>query len=170
MRFLNATPSAVQTNVGLLLIRLVLGTIFIAHGAQKVFTFGMSGVGDGFVQMGIPLGGALGPIVSLVELVGGVAIILGLFTRAAGFGIAAVMLGAIVYAHLPAGFFAPNGYEFALMLLAAAGALVVMGAGAYSADAVLGQRLSGGARPSAPVRAATAAADVAARSGRANAA
>lgn len=167
MRFLNATPSAAQTSAGLLLIRLVLGITFIAHGAQKVFTFGMSGVGEGFVQMGIPFGGVLGPVVSLVELVGGVAIVLGLFTRYAGLGIAAVMLGAIMFAHLPAGFFAPNGYEFALILMAAAAALATMGAGAYSVDAVLERRLSMGAPAAAPATAPATAGGVV-QQGRAN--
>lgn len=142
MRFLNSTPSPAQTNVALLIIRLVLGTVFIAHGAQKVFVFGMSGVGEGFGQMGIPFGAALGPLVSLVELFGGAAILLGLFTRVASAGIVGVMAGAIVFAHLPAGFFAPNGYEFPLMLLAAALALMITGPGAYSADAVLERRLT----------------------------
>lgn len=141
MEFLRSTHSATRTNAGLLLIRLVLGIIFIAHGWQKVFTYGMSGVGENFVQMGIPLGAALGPVVSLVELLGGVAILLGLFTRAAAVGVASVMVGAIVFAHLPAGFFAPNGYEFPLMLMVTAAALAVLGGGAYSADAVLERRL-----------------------------
>jgi putative oxidoreductase len=168
MRFLNAIPSTAQTSAGLLVIRLVLGITFIAHGAQKVFTFGMSGVGEGFVQMGIPFGGMLGPVVSLVELVGGVAIVLGVLTRLAGLGIAAVMLGAIMFAHLSAGFFAPNGYEFPLVLMAAAAALAVMGAGAYSVDALLERRLSSGAGAAPAVARATAGGAV--RQDRANAA
>lgn len=149
MRLLNSTPSAAQTSAGLLLIRVVLGTIFIAHGVQKVFTFGMAGVGEGFAQVGIPFAAALGPVVSLVELFGGVAVLLGLFTRPAGAALAGVMLGAIYFAHLPAGFFAPDGYEFVLMLMAAAASLAVMGAGAYSADAVLERRVAAGEAASA---------------------
>lgn len=61
---------------------------------------------------------------------------LGLFTRVAGLGLAAVMLGALVIVHLPAGFFLPNGIEFVLTLLAAAGALALTGPGAYSLDAL----------------------------------
>lgn len=151
MRFLNSTPSPAQTNAALLVIRLVLGTVFIAHGAQKIFVFGMSGVGAGFAQMGIPLGSALGPVVSVVELLGGAAILLGLFTRVAGVAIVGVMAGAIVFAHLAAGFFAPNGYEFPLMLLASAFALMIAGGGAYSMDAMLERRtaaVSSGSRMS----------------------
>jgi putative oxidoreductase len=145
MPFLDPMPSTRRTNAGLLLIRLVLGTIFIAHGAQKVFLWGMPAVGESFAQIGIPLAGVMGPVVSLVELLGGVAILLGLLTRAAGIGIAAAMLGAILFAHLSGGFFAPEGVEFPLMLLAAAAALVVTGAGAWSLDAVLDRRRTVGA-------------------------
>lgn len=144
MQVLNATPTARQTSTGLLLIRLILGTIFIAHGAQKVFTYGMGAIGGSFGELGIPLAGVLGPVVSLVELLGGVALVLGLFTRAAGVGVGATMLGAIWFAHLSSGFFAPAGYEYPLMLLAAAAAMTVMGGGAWSLDAVVSRRLAAG--------------------------
>jgi putative oxidoreductase len=87
----------------------------------------------------------MGPLVSLGELFGGAALVLGLATRVAGAGMALTMLGAIVFAHLGAGFFAPAGFEFPLMLLAASAALVLTGAGEWSVDAVLERRL----RPSA---------------------
>jgi len=140
MQILKATPTGTQTAIGLLMIRLALGAIFIAHGAQKVFTYGMGNVGDMFGEMGIPLAGVMGPVVSLFELAGGVAIILGLLTRPVSVGLAATMLGAIFFAHLSAGFFAPDGYEFPLMLLAAAAALVSTGAGKWSVDAALEKR------------------------------
>lgn len=141
MRILDAVPSTRQVNGGLLVLRLVLGTIFMAHGAQKIFVFGMSAIAGGFGEMGIPLAGVMGPLVSLAELFGGAALVLGLATRVAGVGLAVTMLGAIVFAHLGAGFFAPAGYEFPLMLLAASAALVVTGAGGWSVDAVLDRRL-----------------------------
>lgn len=137
MRFLGSMPTPGQVNAALLLIRIVLGAIFIAHGMQKVFVYGMGGVGSAFAELGIPAATLLGPAVSVVELVGGGAILAGAFTRLAGAGIAATMLGAMYFAHLPAGFFAPDGIEFTLMLFAGASALVVMGAGTWSVDAVL---------------------------------
>jgi putative oxidoreductase len=149
MQWLNTRSSARQVNGGLLLLRTVLGTIFIAHGAQKVFVYGMPAIAGGFAEMGIPLAAVMGPAVSLAELGGGVAILLGLFTRAAGAGLAATMLGAIVFAHLSGGFFAPDGIEFPLMLLAAASALAVMGGGAWSVDALPGRRMSAGAQAGA---------------------
>ena len=152
MRMLHTVPTRTQLDAGLLVLRVVLGVIFVVHGWQKVATFGVTAVGGGFEQMGIPLAGVMGPLVSYIELLGGVALIAGAFTRLAGLGVAAVMVGAIFFAHLPAGFLAPDGYEFPLMLLAAAAGLVLMGGGGWSVDAVVEQRL----RSSAPAPATQA--------------
>lgn len=130
-----ATTTGVD--VGLAALRVAVGAVFMAHGAQKLFVWGPAGVVVGFAEMGIPLAGVIGPAVAIAELIGGVALVLGLFTRAAGLGLAAVMLGALVIVHLPAGFFLPNGIEFVLVLLSAAGSLALMGPGAYSVDALL---------------------------------
>lgn len=125
-----------STNAGLTALRVVLGMVFVAHGAQKLFVYGLDGVTAGFAGMGVPLAAIAGPAVAFIEFLGGLALILGLFTRTAAIGVAAVMLGAMVLVHLPAGFFAPNGVEFALTLFAGAVALALTGPGAYSLDAV----------------------------------
>ncbi len=139
MRLLaNATPR--QIDLGLLVLRLITGTIFVAHGAQKLFVFGLDGVAGGFGQMGVPMAEIVGPLVALVEFFGGLALIAGLLTRLAGFGLAIVMLGAMLIAHMPAGFFAPNGVEFTLALFGAAITLLLAGAGAFSADAMISRR------------------------------
>jgi putative oxidoreductase len=139
MRLLdNATPR--QIDLGLLVLRLITGTIFVAHGAQKLFVFGFDGVAGGFGQMGIPIAEIVGPLVALVEFFGGLALIAGLLTRLAGIGLAIVMLGAMLIAHLPAGFFAPNGVEFPLALFGAAIALLLTGAGAFSLDTMISRR------------------------------
>ena len=134
----NATPR--QIDLGLLVLRIITGTIFVAHGAQKLFVFGFDGVAGGFGQMGVPMAEIVGPMVAFVEFFGGLALIAGLLTRLAGFGLGIVMLGAMLIVHLPAGFFAPNGVEFPLALFGAAITLLLAGAGAFSADAMISRR------------------------------
>ncbi len=139
MRLFNPTTPR-QLDAGLTMLRAVTGTIFVAHGAQKLFVYGLDGVAGGFAQMGVPFPSVMGPLVGFIELFGGLALIAGLLTRLAGVGLTAVMLGAMVMVHIPNGFFMPNGYEFVLMLAASATTLAITGAGRYSADAAIANR------------------------------
>lgn len=137
-------PSESRLNTALLVLRAVAGTVFLAHGAQKLFVYGFAGVIGAFEGMGVPLAGIAGPAVALVEFFGGLALIAGLLTRLAAVGLAITMLGAMVLVHLPAGFFLPNGMEFVLALLGAAVVLALTGPGAFSLDAVVGRRRARG--------------------------
>jgi|SRR5690242_17055280 len=126
---------------GLTVLRVVIGIIFLVHGWQKLFGLGFHGVAGMFAHIGIPVPPVTSVIVTLVEFLGGIALILGLFTRWAAALIACDMLGAIVFVHFKNGFSsAKGGYEFPLALLAAAIALALAGAGCWSADEMLFKR------------------------------
>jgi len=136
---MNKTESS-RTDLALAILRVVVGIVFLAHGGQKLFVFGFEGVTGAFTQMGAPLPQITAPMVALLEFFGGLALVAGLLTRFAAVGLALVMLGAMVLVHLAAGFFAPNGVEFPLTLLAASAALAVAGAGRFSLDHLIAAR------------------------------
>ncbi len=116
--------------------RLGVGAVFIAHGWQKFFEYGMDGTAASFVQMGIPMATASAWFAAVVELVGGAMLLVGAALPVVGVLLAANMVGALVLVHLPNGMLAPNGYQLVLVLAVAALALGFNG-GAYSVDRFL---------------------------------
>ena len=136
------TTRPAQTDLALLVARVALGGVMIAHGAQKAFQFGFAGTQQAFSGMGAPLPGLTAVLVTLLELVGGVAVILGLATRLVAALYALTMLGAAVLVHLPNGFYAQNGgWELVGLLALVALALVAGGPGRLSLDrALFGRR------------------------------
>ncbi len=130
-------PVLRPTDVGLAILRVVTGAVFLMHGWQKVFDVGFAGVRG---QMGIPAPEITAPLVAFVELLGGAALILGGLARCFALALAVNMLGAIWFVHLPAGFFLPNGYEFAVTLLGAMLALLLIGPGYLSVDGAIARR------------------------------
>ena len=139
-----ATILPQRLNAALGILRIVLGGIFIAHGAQKLFVFGLAGVVGAFGQMGVPLPGVIGPAIAFLEFFGGIALVLGLFTQPVALLLAVDMLGAIALVQINKGFI--GGYEFELLLLGTALALALAGAGEYSFDRVLAARKAEGRR------------------------
>lgn len=117
---------------GLTILRVFVGIVYLVHGYQKLFQFGIHGVAGMFGQSGIPLPLVSAVIVSLVEFVGGILLITGLATRIAAALNGIDMLVAIFAVHLKHGFTAPMGFEHPFTLLGACICLVLAGGGALA--------------------------------------
>ncbi|HYN10262.1 MAG TPA: DoxX family protein [Vicinamibacterales bacterium] len=126
-----------NVDLGLLLIRLALGIVFVMHGWQKLTLMGFDGFAGVLASLGVPFPALNSAIVITVELVGGLAMLAGIVVRPVGLLIAFTMIVAAATVHLRNGFFLPAGYEFTLVLMLASLAVSVAGAGAYSLDAWL---------------------------------
>ncbi|WP_108669229.1 DoxX family protein [Peribacillus acanthi] len=129
-------------DLGLLIIRLVIGVLFIGHGAQKLFGwfggYGLKGTGGWFDSIGMKPGLMMALFAGLAEFIGGILFALGLLTPLAGILIAVTMIMAIVKVHAPNGLWATsNGYEYNLTLLAVAIGTVLIGPGRYAIDTFL---------------------------------
>ena len=134
----NTTRPSASASLGLLVLRGVVGAVFAAHGAQKIFEYTLPGTIGSFAGMGIPLPEIAAPVVAFIELVGGILLIAGFFTRPVGILLAIDMAVALVAVHLPAGLWVgEGGYEFVAVLGVAALALAFTGAGRFSLDAAL---------------------------------
>ncbi len=131
----------------LTLLRLALGIVFFAHGAQKVLGWfggsGFAGTMRTFTQgMGIPA--PLAALAIMAEFLGGIGLFFGLLSRVAAFGIAVTMTVAVFLVHAPNGLFMNwtgaqrgEGFEYHLLAIAMSIALMARGAGAWSLDRVI---------------------------------
>lgn len=136
---------ATNSSYSALALRLPLGIIFAAHGAQKLFGwfggYGLQGTGQWMDSIGLGPGVLMAALAGSAEFFGGLFLILGLLTRPTALVLAVTMVVAIFSVHMSNGLFmSNNGYEFALALLAGSVSLLISGAGRASADAVIAQR------------------------------
>lgn len=123
------------------ILRLVTGLIFAAHGYQKLTVFGVSGVTNMLTMLNFPAPAFLAVVLIAVELIGGLFLILGVFTHWTAKVLAFVALVAFLTAHLMKGFFiSAGGFEFILLILAASISLMITGAGKWSVDYALKSR------------------------------
>ncbi len=125
-----------------LTLRVPIGIIFAAHGAQKLFGwfggYGLDGTGQWMASIGLAPGYLMALLAGSAEFFGGLALIIGFLVRPAAAVLAVTMLVAIFAVHIGNGLFmSNNGYEFGLALLAASVALAVSGGGRGSVDAAL---------------------------------
>ncbi|HEX6208103.1 MAG TPA: DoxX family protein [Actinomycetota bacterium] len=136
-------------DIGLLLLRLVLGGTFVAHGTQKLFGWlgghGLDDTGRFYEeQLGYPRGRLAAALAGLAETGGGLLLAFGLLTPLGAAATVGVMLNATLTVHLRNGFFNQDGgFEYPLVNAAAAAALAFVGPGSISLDAALGLGLSG---------------------------
>lgn len=134
--------AATEAGWGALALRVPVGIIFAAHGAQKLFGwfggYGLAGTGGWMESIGLAPGVLMAFLAGSAEFFGGIALVIGLLTRPAAAVLAVTMLVAIFAVHFENGLFmSNNGYEFGLALLAASVSLLFSGAGKASVDAAL---------------------------------
>ena len=148
---------ATENEYGALIVRVALGVVMFPHGAQKMLGWfggnGFSGTMHHFTEnMGIPY--LLALLVILAEFFGAIGLVVGALTRIAAFGIGCVMIGAIVTVHWQYGFFmnwfgnqAGEGFEYHILAIGMCLALMLRGAGAFSVDRWLAEKMGGGHSP-----------------------
>ncbi|MFJ4195345.1 MULTISPECIES: DoxX family protein [unclassified Pseudomonas] len=128
-----------RAGYGLTVLRIAVGVIFAAHGAQKLFGlfggYGLAGTAQYMESIGLTPGYLMATLAGGTEFFAGLALIIGLLVRPAALGLTFLSLVAIFTVHIGNGLFmANNGYEFALALLGGSIAVLIEGAGKLSVD------------------------------------
>lgn len=136
---LTKLSTKIANDIVLLILRLILGIIFIAHGYLKLFVSGIPGFAKFLSSLGVPLPEFFAVVVLLVEFVGGFALIFGIFSKMAAFLLAIDMIVATLLVKLKVGLIVPMdkpgvGAELDLALLAGALVVLVFGPGSISVD------------------------------------
>lgn len=131
-----------RAGLGLSVVRILVGIIFMAHGAQKLFGlfggYGLEGTGQWMESIGLAPGYLMALLSSSAEFFGGLALVIGLLARPAALALTVTLVVAIFSVHIGNGLFmSNNGYEFALALLAGTVAVLIEGAGRFSVDRLI---------------------------------
>jgi putative oxidoreductase len=141
-KLFNCSCTGAWSDVAPLVLRVAIGIVFTYHGYDKLHT-GMAGVGGFLDTLGIPFPAFFAVVLTIVELIGGIFMILGLFTHWVAKLFIIVTAIAFVTVHASKGFsIGGGGYEYIMTLLAASISLMITGAGKYSLDYKIGSRKS----------------------------
>jgi putative oxidoreductase len=136
----NRFPSA-WSDLGPLVLRVVLGLIFAWHGYDKVFVKGTPAIAGFLGSLGIPLPDVMVYFLAYGELIGGILLILGLLTFWVSLVDIVIATVAFLTVHMTKGFVVSDGgYEFIILIFAASVSLLVSGAGRYSIDALISKK------------------------------
>jgi putative oxidoreductase len=121
------TPDRTAVDISLLLVRMIVGVIFAAHGSQKLFgAFGGMGLQKTVEMMGLPLG----YLVTIGEFFGGLGLIVGFLTRFSAASLIVIMIGAIAIVHGRNGFFLDKGgFEYNVALIGLLLPILILGPG-----------------------------------------
>jgi putative oxidoreductase len=135
-------------DLALFVLRVVVGLLFVGHGAQKLFGVfgggGLTGTAEMFDKIGLRPGWLHARAAGVGEFGGGLLLALGLFTPFAAAALIGVMTAAVITVHFPNGIWnTQKGYEYNLVLIAVAFALTAIGAGSWSLDNAFGFDLNG---------------------------
>ncbi|MDA0120277.1 DoxX family protein [Vibrio sp. T11.5] len=147
MKSLLKTLTESHAGYSTLALRLPVGIIFMAHGAQKLFGwfggYGLEGTGQWMASIGLGPGLLMALLAGSTEFFGGLFILLGLLTRPASIALAFTMLVAIFSVHFENGLFmSNNGYEFGLALMAASVSLALSGSGKAAIDQFIANKIA----------------------------
>jgi len=137
---LTGSPSRVVHDVGLLVLRLGVAAVFIAHGMSDIFDAGVSTNIDNYTGAGIPLPALSAPFAAYIQFLGGIALILGFLTRPVAAGLVVVMAGALIWVHRGEPLVMGqngSGSGFAFAMGVASLAVLLLGAGRFSVDHLL---------------------------------
>jgi putative oxidoreductase len=140
--------TSVLQSTSLLVARVILGVVFMAHGWQKLHTNGMAATKAGFQSMDVPFATVSAYVTMLAEIGCGAALILGVLTPVAAVLLALIMVGAIIWVHLENGLFmSDGGFEYNIVLIGALLMIAAFGSGKFGLDALL--RVRSGAKQAA---------------------